>query len=184
MSRIARQLKRGTPGFSLIEITVVTVIIVVLAIAGLPYYSRTIQRSRLSGGVSQILGDLRQSQSAAIAQGRMYRLLAGTDASVNPSKPNQYCLQSSTDAGATWAPATTACLWVDIPTRYPGVGFTMQDGAGPPATVHQVQFNSRGIASHPSSPTFPITITVTGQVGGQTTTRLIQILRAGGTKTS
>jgi len=188
MSGVARQFQRGKPGFTLIEVTMVAVLVAILTVIGVAQYRKTIVQRRLLGAVSQILGDLRQMQSSAIAQGRMYRFLdgsAGTNVTpaISPLKPNQYCIQSSTDQGATWTPANpnTGCAWVNLAALFPnpGMGFSIKDSAGTPLTLYEIRFNARGLASNPNGPAFPITLTIltTGE-----TSRQIQVLSTGSTK--
>jgi prepilin-type N-terminal cleavage/methylation domain-containing protein len=182
MSQIARQLRRGKAGFSLIELVIVAVIVAILTLIAVPFFRGTIVQRRMSGAASQILGDIRQMQSSAIAQGRMYRLVTGTHTGVNPIKSNQYCIQWSADQGNTWTPSdlNAGCTWVNLPVLYPntGMGFSIKDNPEA-ATLTEVRFNSRGLASHPTNTSFPfkIDITTTGE-----NPKRIQIFRTGGTK--
>lgn len=182
MNQIARQHRRGKPGFSLIELVMVAVIVAVLTLIAVPFFRGTIVQRRMSGAASQILGDIRQMQSSAIAQGRTYRLITGSFTGVNPTRPGQYCIQWSTDLGNTWTPSdpNAGCAWVNIPVLFPnaGMGFSIKDNPLT-TTLNEVRFSSRGIASHPSNTNYPFKIRITTQ--GRDDLE-IQIQRTGGTK--
>ncbi len=161
-------------GFTLLQVVIVVSIMACLAAIGIPFMNTALQTRRLNGATRQITSDLRYVQSLAISKDGLYRLLAGTDASVSPARPNNYLIQSSPDGGTTWAQIGQ---WVNIPAVYPGVTFTITATGG--SSLTQIQFNSRGVALNPTNPTFPINVNVTGLIHVTSTTNQIAVQRTG-----
>jgi len=175
----------GNTGFSAIELLLAMVIAALLIGAAMPAFLSMVQRSRIDGGSRQVLYGIRLTQSLAISRGGVFGFHWGGD----PGPPAAGRLNSEyrfeTDpGGCAWpAPTDTRATnpnvvrdWFDLAGEYQGV--TIQSVQDATATIMGgVMFNSRGASVNTCGPvTFPITITIVDNSGGQ---RFVCVRRTG-----
>jgi prepilin-type N-terminal cleavage/methylation domain-containing protein len=169
-----RSRQGGRKGFTLLELLVAATVAVILIGAATPSFLGALARFRLEGAVRQVVGDLRSAQSQAVARGELYRLHSGDDPLA--SQPGRYRLERSPDAGVTWTEVTP---WYALAGDFQGVGIThIADSAGPPSTVYEIRFTSRGTAATPGAVTYPLNIVISGSAG----THTIQVRQTGGVR--
>ena len=158
-------------GVTLVEVVIVVLLTGIFATLAMPQFTASLQSFRLNGAARKIVADLRQAQSLAVAQGGLYRFHSGNDPGAG--HPDQYRLEQSTNGGTTWSEVTP---WYTLASDFQGVSIlTVQDSAGTPVPVYEVQFNSRGACANCPGLTTPIVIAVASPSG----TRAIQVRSAG-----
>lgn len=158
-------------GFTAVELLVAIAVTALLAAVSMPVFTAALEHRRLEGAVRKVLGDLRYTQSLAVAQGGLYRLHSGDDPLAN--KPGKYRIERSTDGGITWSEVTP---WYPLSSEFQGASLSsIRDSAGTPLTLYEVRFNSRGACANCATLTPPIVITVAGTSG----TRTIQVRSTG-----
>jgi Tfp pilus assembly protein FimT len=166
----------GPPrGVTLVELLSLVLVTGILGMVAIPQFSASLQSFRLNGAARKIVADLRLAQSHAVAQGGLYRFHSGNEPGVG--HPEQYRLEQSTNGGSTWSGVTA---WYRLASDFQGIRvLSVQDSAGSPVPVYEVQFNSQGACANCPGLTTPIVIAVSGPAG----TRAIQVRSAGSVST-
>ena len=162
-------------GVTLVELVILVLVTGILATLAMPQFTASLQSFRLNGAARKIVADMRQAQSLAIAQGGLYRFHSGNDPGAG--HPDQYRLEQSTNGGTTWSGVTP---WYSLSSDFQGISvLSVQDSAGSPVPVYEVQFNFQGACANCPGLTTPIVIAVSGPAG----TRAIQVRSAGSVST-
>ena len=158
----------GRKGFTVIELLVALVMVVLLAGVSLPFFLTIVQNYRFDGAVQQVLVDLRYAQSVAVSRGGQASLHWGND--LLPAEPNTYRIERSTDGGTTW---TSVTPWVNISADFQGITIqSIKDSAN--VTLARVSFDARGASV--ATLNHPIRITLVNAAG---TPRTVEILATG-----
>lgn len=163
-------------GFSSLELLVTLALVGLLLLIAVPAFSNILRRSRLDGAARQIVSDVRDARSQAIATGWDYRVVGFRFTSGN-ARRNQYRVVGRRSSAIAWPADTSpkfqsatqlAREWVDVATLYPGVRLVS------PAGRFEVTFDSRGtaetsefnplLARHPGLQQKSITVSVVGSV--------------------
>lgn len=156
----------GRKGFTVIELLVALVMVVLLAGVSLPFFLTIVQNYRFDGAVQQVLVDLRYAQSVAVSRGGQASLHWGNDI----AEPNKYRIERSTDGGTTW---TSVTPWVNISADFQGITIqSIKDSAN--VTLARVSFDARGASV--ATLNHPIRITLVNTAG---TPRTVEILPTG-----
>jgi prepilin-type N-terminal cleavage/methylation domain-containing protein len=138
------------PGLTLVELVVVVAIMGMLAMIALPFFTGSIQASRLEGAARQIASDMREAQARASLTGWQYRVV-GHNESSGDAHSNQYRLMGRSSAAIAWPADTVGAFesttqmagnWVDVDTLYPGVTINPASAS----SQFWVTFDSRGVA--------------------------------------
>jgi len=155
-------------GFTLIGLLVLVLLTGIFATLAMPQFTVSL---RLNGAARKVVADLRQAQSLAVARGGLYRFHSGDDPGAG--HPEQYRLEQSTNGGTTWSGVTP---WYTLASDFHEVSLSsVQDSAGSPVPVYEVQFNSRGACANCPGFTTPIVIALASPSG----TRSIEVRSAG-----
>ena len=159
-------------------------ILIVMTIAGLPFFTAMMQSTQLDAAARQLAADVRDARALATQTGWQYRLV-GFNESAGPPQKNQYRLLGRSSPGGAWPAATAAPFqsatqmagtWVNFTQLYPNVNLN-------PAVTNPsfyVSFNAQGVALE-FNPTAPPWMTIT-PTSGASTARQVTITAAGGVK--
>ena len=135
----ARQCR--SPGFTLVELTLVIVLVGILVALAAPNLAGYVRRTRVDGALNELTGDIAYTRMLAVRSGRPATLTVEAGGTA-------YKIESTHQETATTAAARVAKR-VNLGTDYRGVSLT------PATTV--LTFNSRGLLTPP--PGDPMIIT-------------------------
>jgi Tfp pilus assembly protein FimT len=150
----------------------------VLVIVGMPVLQATLQNYRFRSATDWVMGDIRQTRSLAVPQGKFL--------SYHGTSTGTYRIERST-TGTAWpadtdTPASNADVITplqNIPQIYFGVNLGRPVDAGS-TTLTRIILNSLGNSVAPGgSVTNPISITITSPSG---TTQVLQVSQLGSVK--
>ena len=171
-------------GYTLVELVVVVGILIVMTIAGLPFFTAMMQSTQLDAAARQLVGNVREARALAIQTGWQYRIV-GFNAGGGQPKMNQYHLVGKSAPGGVWpadaaepfqSATQMAGAWVNFTQLYPNV--SLNPAVGTPSFY--VSFNAQGVALE-FNPTAPPWMTIT-PTSGASTARQVTITAAGGVK--
>ena len=134
-------------GFTLTELTLAMALVGITLAIALPAFSNVMRSARLNGAVRQLVSDVREVRSQAVATGWDYRIVGYRDAEASFS--NQYRVVARRSS-ASWPSDSAAPFrsdtqiaerWIDLASFHPGVTFSSSDPR------FQVTFDSRGVST-------------------------------------
>jgi prepilin-type N-terminal cleavage/methylation domain-containing protein len=143
---LLRRTARDRRGFTLVELSVVTAIIGILAVLALPRFFNYVSALRSSGAASQVTADITRARMTAVREGRT------TSLTVNGT--TGYTLAVENTDGSV----NRTLRSVSLTSSYPGISITSSGG--------KISFDSRGLLKSGTG-------TVTLKRGGRTQTLTI-----------
>ena len=171
-------------GYTLVELVVVVGILIVMTIAGLPFFTAMMQSTQLDAAARQLAADVRDARALATQTGWQYRLV-GFNAGGGQPKQNQYHLVGKSTPGGAWpadaaepfqSATQMAGAWVNFTQLYPNV--SLNPAVGTPSFY--VSFGAQGSALE-MNPTAPPWMIITPH-GEASPARQVKITAAGGVR--
>ena len=172
--------KRPQKGFTLIELVVVSGVLLIMVMIGLPQFTGMVLNSRLDASARQIAGDMRDARSLATKNGWQYQIV-GYNAGGSTTYKNQYRLAGRANNTVAWptpvangssfqSSTQMAGEWINFNSLYQGISLNPANTA----PSFYVSFDSQGAVFES---TLPLTITL--QSGGS---RQVSVSLAGNVK--
>lgn len=170
----------GSRGFTLLEVLVVMVIVLILAGVGMPNLLGSIQRYRLRTAANRVATDLRQIQSKAMLAGTRHRFII-VDCTALSSPGTTTCKRYRIEK-ETWPALTDGTNnanvlteWINLQQEYGIQVKSLSDSGGTDRA--DVIFDPRGASTSTGGGSYPLTITVAVPSGAE---RTVQVRKAGG----
>jgi type IV fimbrial biogenesis protein FimT len=137
---------RRSPGFTLVEMMIVTSIVALLLAIGVPSFRYVTASNRATTEINGLLGDLQFARTEAIREGRQVDVCATTNGSS--------CVTSGTTWHTGWLVQTTDTTPVILRIQ---PAFTSSDTLQSDNSIHKVSFSREGFATGlPSAITFTL----------------------------
>jgi type IV fimbrial biogenesis protein FimT len=169
-------LKRGSAGFTLVELVAVMTIVAVLFALGVPSYQYVTNKNRISGEVNGLLGDMQYARSEAIKEGQTVTVCTSN----NSTSANPTC-SGSTAWHNGWIafsdPNGNAAVDVGETILRAQRPFAQGDTFVAAPATNAISFNREGFALN--LPNGGVTVTLHAAVPVQTTTRCLLITIVG-----
>jgi prepilin-type N-terminal cleavage/methylation domain-containing protein len=136
-------------GFTLPELALALALVGIVLAVTLPAFMEVLDRTRLDGAIRQMVSDLQEARSEAVATGWEYRVVGYRNISTN-DRANQYRVIARRTAGVSWPADTAGVLendtqmagaWVDVPAFHSGITISASQDR------FEVTFDSRGTSS-------------------------------------
>lgn len=138
-------------GYTLVELMMVVVILVIMVAVGLPVFSTMMRTSGVDAAAWQVAGSIQEARAKAVRTGWDYRIFGGNGGGTAAYK-NKYRLEGKTPTEPQWPLATEDGIqtatkvseaWIDFNKDYPGVVLNPSNAT----SSFFLSFNSRGTVS-------------------------------------
>jgi len=136
-------------GFTLTELALVLALVGIILAVTLPTFTEVLTRTRLDGAIRQMVSDLQEARSGAVATGWEYRVVGFRSAATH-DRSNQYRVLARRSAGVSWPSDTAGVIesadlkagaWINVPAFHAGVTISA------PQDRFEVTFDSRGTSA-------------------------------------
>jgi Tfp pilus assembly protein FimT len=140
--------KRGQKGFTIPELLISVLLVILMAAASTPLLLGTIQNYRLRGAAWQVAGDLRLARQKSVSSGRPYRFTSSNTTA--GSNPNSYIIERQ-EVGGSWTldpapriylqqPGSPTYVMIDATSTPAGgvIGFSANGAVSPAGTIKLV----------------------------------------------
>ena len=162
--------RHGDRGVTVIEMLVAVAIGALIIMIAVPAFRAMMDRQRLDTATRQMVNDLWNARSKAVATGWEYKIIGFGNTSTD-TKKNQYRLLGRSSSAVAWPADTVAAFtsttqsagaWTDLSQLQTGIQFT--PGGGGTNARFEIAFNPAGGLSVNSGDFNPFTVTMSGTV--------------------